>query len=101
MEKKPGISTFKNEELTLVNNAVAMAEELVSNHYKMSDSQWLRPKYDVKTLADLTEEEIVSGPFAQIIRYEGKLKNGILGSSAYDFYKICIQDPAILEILKT
>jgi len=100
MEKKPGISTFKDEELTIVNNAVAMAEELVSNHYKMSASQWLRPKYDVKTLADLAEDEIVSGPFAQIIRYEGKLKDGVLGSSAYDFYKICIQDHAILEILK-
>ncbi len=99
MEKKLGRSTFKDEELTIVNNAVAMAEEVVSNHYKMSASQWLRPKYDVKTLADLAEDEIVSGPFAQIIRYEGKLRGGVLGSSAYDFYKICIQDHAILDIL--
>jgi hypothetical protein len=72
MEKKAGRSTFKKDELTIVNNAVAMAEELVSNHYKMSASQWLRPKYDVETLTNLTEEEIVDGPFAQIIRYEGK-----------------------------
>jgi hypothetical protein len=100
MEKKFSMSRFKDEQLTIVNNAVAMAEELVSNHYKMSASQWLRPKYDVKTLADLDEDEIVTGPFAQIIRYEGKLKGGVLGSSAYDFYKICIQDHAILEILK-
>jgi hypothetical protein len=100
MEKKLGFSTFKDEELTIVNNAVAMAEEVVSNHYKMSASQWLRPKYDVKTLADLAEDEIVSGPFAQIIRYEGKLNGGVLGSSAYDFYKICIQDHAILTILE-
>lgn len=83
----------------MVNNAVAMAEELVSNHYKMSASQWLHPKYDVKTLADLSSDEIVSGPFAQIIRYEGKLNEGVLGTSAYDFYKICIQDHAILEVL--
>lgn len=99
MANKTGLSTFKNDELLIVNNAVAMAEELVSNFYKMSANQWLHPKYDVKTLADLTEDEIVGGPFAQIIRYEGKLENGILGSSAYDFYKICIQDHAILEIL--
>jgi hypothetical protein len=59
----------------------------------------LRPKYDVKTLADLVDDEIVIGPFAQVIRYEGKLKGKILGSSAYDFYKICIQDHAILNIL--
>jgi hypothetical protein len=99
MEKKLGHPTFRNDELTIVNNAVAMAEELVSNHYKMSASQWLHPKYDVKTLVDLAEDEIVSGPFAQIIRYEGKLKGEVLGSSAYDFYKICIQDHAILSIL--
>jgi hypothetical protein len=102
MEKKAGRSTFKKDELTIVNNAVAMAEELVSNHYKMSASQWLRPyKYDVETLTNLTEEEIVDGPFAQIIRYEGKLRGGVLGSSAYDFYKICIQDHAILNALET
>lgn len=100
MENKAGRPTFKDDELILVNNAVAMAEELVSNHYKMSASQWLHPKYDVKTLSDLTEDEIVTGPFAQIIRYEGKIKGGILGSSAYDFYKICIQDHAILAVLK-
>ena len=100
MKSKAGHPTFKIGELIIVNNAVAMAEELVSNHYKMSASQWLRPKYDVKTLADLAEDEIVTGPFAQIIRYEGKLKGGVLGSSAYDFYKICIQDHAIREVLK-
>jgi hypothetical protein len=100
MIKKAGRPIFQKDELTIVNNAVAMAEELVSNHYKMSASQWLRPKYDVGTLADLTHDEIVDGPFAQIIRYEGNLKGGVLGSSAYDFYKICIQDHAILQTLK-
>jgi hypothetical protein len=99
MENKSGLPTFKTDQLLVVNNAVSMAEELVSNYYKMSASEWLRPKYDVKTLADLAEDEIVIGPFAQIIRYEGKLKGGMLGSSAYDFYKICVQDHAILNIL--
>ncbi len=99
MESKDPLPTFKRDQLGVVNNAVAMAEELVSNHYKMSASQWLRPKYDVKTLAELTEDEIVNGPFAQVIRYEGKLKDGLLGSSAYDFYKICIQDHSILAAL--
>ncbi|WP_372678267.1 hypothetical protein [Desulfosarcina sp.] len=99
MKKKFPIPTFKNDELTIVNNAVAMAEEVVSNYYKMSASQWLHPKYDVKTLVDLADDEIVNGPFAQIIRYEGKVKGGVLGSSAYDFYKICIQDHSILDVL--
>ena len=91
---------FTDNQILVVNNAVSMAEELVSNHYKMSASQWLRPKFDVKTQMDLTPEETVDGPFAQIIRYEGKRQDSSLGSSAYDFYKICLQDQAILAILE-
>ena len=78
---------------------MAVAEELVSNHFKMSASQWLRPRFDVKTLSDLAKEEVVSGPFAQIIRYVGQKDSSSLGSSAYDFYKICLQDHAILDAI--
>ena len=86
---------FTPEEMQIVNQAVSLAEELVSNYYKMSASQWLRPKYDIRTLADLAAGEITEGPFAQIIRYEGKRKDALLGSAAYDFYKICLQDHMI------
>ena len=82
-----------------MNDAAQMAEELVSNHYKMSASQWLRRRYDIKTLADLTTDEIVTGPFAQIIRYEGRHRDQPLGSSTYDLYIICLQDHAILAAL--
>lgn len=91
--------TFSSEQLQTVNNAVALSEELVSNHYKMSASQWLRPKYDIRTLVDLTTDEVVHGPFAQVVRYVGKRQDTLLGSGAYDFYKICLQDHAILRAL--
>ena len=96
MTTKP---TFNPHQLNCVSHAVAIAEELVSNHYKMSTGQWLRPRFDIKTLAELSRTEIVEGPFAQIIRYEGKRKGSPLGSDAYDFYKICLQDQAILKAL--
>jgi hypothetical protein len=91
---------FNAEQLESVNNAVAMSEELVSNYYKMSASQWLHPKYDVKTLAELNADEVVQGPFAQVVRYVGKRENTLLGSGAYDFYKICLQDHSILGALQ-
>ena len=91
---------FGSNQLKIVNNAVAMAEELVSNNYKMSASQWLGPRYDVKTLAELKPEEIIDGPFAQIIRYKGQRKNTSLGSATYDFYKICLQDHTIRSTLE-
>ena len=86
---------FRSDQIIRINDAVAVAEDLVSNHYKMSASQWLGPRYDVKTLAELNPEEIVEGPFAQIIRYKGRRKNTSLGSATYDFYKICLQDHTI------
>ena len=93
------LEKFKSEQLNTVNNAAAMAEELVSNAYKMSENQWLRRRYDISTLAELKSEEIVHGPFAQIIRFSGRLKGSSLGSSTYDYYKICLQDHSILAAL--
>lgn len=93
------LKTFSRGQIAILNDAVAVAEELVCNSYKMSASQWLRHRYDVKTLADLTPDEIVNGPFAQIVRYAARGSEASLGSSVYDFYKICLQDPAILSTL--
>ena len=94
------LEKFNTAQISVINNSVAMAEELVSEYYKMSASQWLHRRYDVKTLADLRPDEIVRGPFAQIIRYKGQRKDSQLGSSTYDLYKICLQDNAILSVLK-
>jgi len=91
--------TFSSEQVRAINAAIEMAEELVSNHYKMSANQWLRPKYDIRTLADLTQDEVITGPFAQVIRYKGQRENSLLGSSTYDFYKICLQDHTILSVI--
>ena len=92
--------SFDPDQLATVTSAVGMAEELVSNHYKMTSSQWLKPKYDVRTLSDLEPGEIIEGPFAQIIRYQGQPREASLSSATYDFYKICLQDHAILEALE-
>lgn len=92
-------SQFSKAQLADVVRAAALAEELVSNHYKLSASQWLKKRYDIKTALDLKPEEVVEGPFAQVIRYEGRPNNGALTSTAFDFYKICLQDPAILSTL--
>ena len=71
------LTKFSPEEIQIVTDSTVMAEELVSNHYKMSASQWLHPMYDVKTLADLEPGEVIHGPFAQIIRYEGKKQDTV------------------------
>jgi hypothetical protein len=99
-ERPSVVQTFDEADLLVVNDAVEMAEELTSNAYKMSFAEWSSQRYDVKTMADLLPEEIVDGPFAQIVRYEGRKVRTSLGSSSYDFYKICLQDHNILAALE-
>ncbi len=95
-----GLETFSERQIATVNQAVCLAEDIVSEHYKMSQAQWLRNRYDVKTLVQLDESEIVFGPYAQIVRYAGRKSDSQLGSGMFDFYKICLQDHAILKALK-
>jgi hypothetical protein len=95
-----GLQHFEGDQLTVVNEAVAIGEEMTSNAYKMSPAEWGRQRYDIKTLADLTPDEVIDGPFAQIIRYVGRKPETSLSSSEYDFYKICLQDHTILSALK-
>ncbi len=91
---------FSPDDIRIVNNSVAMAEELVSNHYKLSSTQLLQLNYDIKTLADLSENEIVKDHFAQIIRYAEKTKNDLSDVPVKDFYKVCIQDHSIIKTMK-
>jgi len=97
------LEPFDAEQLRIVNDAAALAEELVCNAYKMSARQWLQPRREIKTLAELTPEQIIEGPeapFAQVIRYQGRAGNSSLTSATFDFYAICLQDHAILSALR-
>lgn len=95
-----GAIRFSDAEIAVVKRAAALAEELVSEHYKMSESQWLRGRYDIRTAQDLDVAELVDGPFAQVIRYEGRRRKEALNSEAFDFYQICLQDHAILSLVR-
>ena len=94
------LKIFNPEQVRTVNDSASMAEELVSNAYKLSASEWLGRKYDIKTLADLSPHEVIHGPFAQIIRYQGQRTDTSLSSASYDLYKICFQDHAIINELE-
>jgi len=90
---------FDEQELERVDHAVVMAEELVNNFFKLSSGQWLKNRYDIKTARDLTHHERVYGPFAQVVKYEGRRKEVALGSSCFSLYRVCLQDQAILSVV--
>ncbi len=91
---------FNDQNLERVDRAVLMAEELVNDFFKLSSGQYLKNRYDIKTAKDLVGHERVCGPFAQVVKYEGRKKEAALGSSSFSLYKVCLQDPAILSVVE-
>jgi len=91
---------FSDQNLERLDRAVLMAEELVNNFFKLSSGQYLKNRYDIKTAKDLAAHERVCGPFAQVVKYEGRKKEDSLGSSSFSLYKVCLQDSAILSVVE-
>jgi len=91
------VNHFNYQQLLYMDQAVGIAEELVSNTYQLSSRHWQKNPFDVKTLTDLNNEEVVEIPYAQLFRYQARKKRSELNSARYDYYKICIQDHNILS----
>ena len=53
----------------MLRQAIEIGEELISDRYRISTSEWKRYRYDIQSLKDLREEEITDLAFAQIHRY--------------------------------
>ncbi len=77
--------------------AAVICEDLVNSYYKLSSSQWLKNRYDIRTARDLAPHELVDGPFAQVVKYEGQKTDVPLGSCRFSLYTVCLQDSAIIR----
>ena len=86
---------FQTEETAVLTRAIEVSEELISDFYKISTSEWKRYRYDIQSLKDLRGEEITDIAFAQIRRYLRRPGERMRGSEPGDFFKICIQDHVI------
>lgn len=76
--------------------AVDLAEDVVSNHYRFSESFWIdKGRWELKTLVDLKSREVTDHALAQIIKYSGPAGTG---HRSRDFYRICLQDHRLLAV---
>lgn len=87
--------SFQPDEIAVLRQSIHIAEELLSEHYKISTSQWKRYRYDIQSLKDLQKEEITDMAFAQIYRYAQSPHERLRGSETGDYFKICLQDHVI------
>ncbi|MCE5241631.1 MAG: hypothetical protein ABFD98_11420 [Syntrophobacteraceae bacterium] len=88
-------SAFDESEISVLRQSISISEDLISDFYKISTSEWKRYRYDIQSLKDLHEEEITDGAFAQIRRYRRCPDERLRGSEVGDFFKICLQDHVI------
>ena len=86
---------FDEGEISVLRQSISISEDLISDFYKISTSEWKRYRYDIQSLKDLHEEEITDRAFAQIRRYRRCPTERLRGSEPGDFFKICLQDHVI------
>jgi hypothetical protein len=91
---------FGQQEILVLRHAIEIAEELISEFFKITTSDWKRYRYDIQSLRDLREEEITDLAFAQIHRYLRHPDLKLRGSEIGDYFKICLQDHVIRRALQ-
>lgn len=95
-----GQRCFADTHTRILSDAVVIAEEMTSDYYKLSRSQWLKSRYDILTLPELREDEISPHALAQVARYSCIRPGGLLKSDHFDLYRICLQDHNIIDTLE-
>jgi hypothetical protein len=91
---------FGRDEIVVLRQSIEISEELISDYFKISTSEWKRYRYDIQSLKDLNEEEITEVAFAQIRRYLRCPDHRLRGSDSGDFFKICLQDHVIRRAME-
>ena len=94
------LRSFKHNDLTLVSDALDIAEDAIGNFFKFSLGQWKRHSYDVRTLSALTKDEIRPNAFALLNKSSKAMADFESKVRHRDFYFICLQDHSILNALK-
>jgi hypothetical protein len=93
------VRCFNKEQIPMAGRAFNDAEKLVSRHFRMSEYDLRKNKYDVKTLAFLEEHEVKDGAFAHLCKYSYEKPSDLRpeGKEGFDFYRVCLQDNIILD----
>ncbi len=75
-----------------------MAEENVSDHYRLSAHAWGKYPYEVRTREQLLPAEIDPTALAQVVRMRQPSRPGRL--RGWDFFRICVQDHNLLAAVR-
>lgn len=91
---------FSPGELFWVDKALEVAEDRTCDYYHISASNWKKYDFEVSHLPKLAREEISTQGLAQISRYVCPFPYWTTVKHPRDFYRICLQDHNILQVLE-
>ncbi|MEW5914091.1 MAG: hypothetical protein AB1814_16160 [Thermodesulfobacteriota bacterium] len=86
------------KELRLFSQALEVAEDRVSDHFRLSSGFWRQHPFEVRTLADLSPAEVSSEALAQVLRLRQPQDERRM--RARDFFRICFQDHNFLQLIQ-
>jgi len=95
-----GFSPFNRENILTAGDALHIAEDKTGNYFKFSSGQWKKHPFFIRTLADLSEGQIVSDAFALLEKRSLIIDYPEYREQDRDHYFICLQDHEILKALK-
>jgi hypothetical protein len=94
------LSLFNRENVLTAGDALHIAEDKIGDFFKLSLGQWKKHPFSVRTLADLSEGQIVSDVFALLEKRSPGTDPLEHREKERDYYFICLQDHEILKALK-
>jgi len=92
---------FNKTQLSVVGDALDIAEDMTSNYFKLSQLYWAKNRFDIRTLSSLFGQEIKDNVFALLKKYTSDKKGEIEPiNKQREFYLIYLQDHHILKALQ-
>ncbi|MBN2034698.1 MAG: hypothetical protein JW836_15630 [Deltaproteobacteria bacterium] len=93
------LSPFNRENILTASDALHIAEDKIGDFFKLSSGQWKKYPFFVRTLANLSEGQIVPDAFALLEKSSTKSDYLEDREKDRDHYFICLQDHEILKAL--
>ncbi len=91
---------FSPPQISLVGTTFRCAEELAEDYFHLGRRGLKAHRYEVKTLAHLSDQEVDGTAFAHLCRYQYRKEGKADHPDNFYFFKICLQDDRILDAVK-
>jgi|AntAceMinimDraft_14_1070370.scaffolds.fasta_scaffold18891_4 hypothetical protein len=91
---------LNKKQLSILGDAIDIAEDMTSNYFNLSLTQWQRHPFDVRTLSNFLDVNIKNNAFAILKKYipENNEEKGITYKDR-EYFLIYLQDKQILKAI--